>query len=107
MNGKGIRRDIERVVCVLPIQAEAIPRWEVTCPKGKMVIKPCSKRSMISKRSYVVRNGGDPLPNLIHPLMTKGMMIIGKGQGFHQVKPFLMKRSTTINADIKARLIKA
>ena len=47
MNGKGIRRDIKRVVCVLPIQAEAIPRWEVTCPKGKMVIKPYSRRSMI------------------------------------------------------------
>ena len=47
MNGKGIRRDIKRVVCVLPIQAEAIPRWEVTCPKGKMVIKPYSRRTMI------------------------------------------------------------
>ena len=47
MNGKGIKRDIKRVVCVLPIQAEAILGWEVTCPKGKTIIKPYSRRLMI------------------------------------------------------------
>ena len=43
---KGIERDIDRVVCVLPIQAEAILGQEAMCPKGKTIIKLCSKRLM-------------------------------------------------------------
>ena len=46
MKGKGIGKDIERVVYELPIQAEAILGWEVTCPKGKIVTKPRSRRLM-------------------------------------------------------------
>ena len=46
LNRKEIGRDIERVVYILPIQAEAILEWEVTCLKGKTVIKPRSGRLM-------------------------------------------------------------
>ena len=83
LNGKGIERNIERVVCVLPIQAEAILWWEVTCSKGKTKIKPSSKRLMTYKRNHIVRNGSGPLPVQICPLMMKGTTIIGKGQEPH------------------------
>ena len=54
-----------------------------------------------------MRNGSGPIPVLIRPLMMKRTTIIGKGKEHHQVKPFLMKKSTTKNADTKARLVKA
>ena len=107
LNGKEIRTNVERVVYVLPIQVEAILGWKVTCPKGKTKIKPSSKRLMTYKRNHIVGNGSGPLLVQIRPLMMKGTTIIGKGQEIHQAKPFLMKKSTTINANTKARLVKA
>ena len=35
LSRKEIVKDIERVVCTLPIQAEATLKWEVTYLKGK------------------------------------------------------------------------
>ena len=37
----------------------------------------------------------------------KGDDNIGKGQEPHQVRPFLMRKSTTINADTKLRPVRA
>ena len=44
LSGKEIVRDIERVVCTLPIQAKATLKWEVTYLKGKTATKPCNWR---------------------------------------------------------------
>ena len=57
------------------------------------------------KRNYVVCNRGVPL--LVQILVMKGTTIIGKGQELHQVKPFLMRKSTTIKEDTKVRPVKA
>ena len=54
-----------------------------------------------------MRNGSGPLLVLIRPLMMKGTTIISKGQELHQVKPFLMQKSITINANTKASLVEA
>ena len=46
MNRKGIKRNIERVVCKLPIQVEATLKGKVMHLKGKTIINPCSERLM-------------------------------------------------------------
>ena len=46
LNMKEIGKDIERVACIPPIQAEAALEGEVTYPKGKTIIKPCNERLM-------------------------------------------------------------
>ena len=46
LNMKETGKDIERVVCIPPVQVKAALKGEVTYPKGKMIIKPCSGRSM-------------------------------------------------------------
>ena len=43
-----------------------------------------------------MRNGDTP--SSVQILVMKGMTIIGKGQELHQVRPFLTRKSTTINA---------
>ena len=40
LNGKKTKTNIERVVYEPPIQAKAVLRRGVTCPKGKTIIKP-------------------------------------------------------------------
>ena len=44
LSGKEVVRDIERVLCTLPIKAEATLEWEVTYLKGKIATKSCSWR---------------------------------------------------------------
>ena len=46
LNGKKTRTNIERVVYEPPIQAKAVLRRGVTCPKGKTTIKPYSGKLM-------------------------------------------------------------
>ena len=46
LNVKEIGKNIERVVCTPPIQAEATLKGEVTYPKGKTIIKPCKGKLM-------------------------------------------------------------
>ena len=70
-----------------------------------MTIKPYSGKLITLKRNYDVRN--ESVPPQVRMLVRKAMTIIGKGQELHQVRLFLMRKSTTINAAIKVRPVKA
>ena len=52
-----------------------------------------------------MRNGNALLP--VRILVRKVTTITDKGQEPHQVRPFLMRKSTTIDADTKVHPIKA
>ena len=70
-----------------------------------MTIKPYSGKLITLKRNYDVRNESIPPP--VRMLVRKAMTIIGKGQELYQVRPFLMRKSTTIDAATKVRPVKA
>ena len=52
-------------------------------------------------------NGSEFLSVLIFPLMMKRMISIGEGREFHKARLSPMIKSTIINVDTKARLVKA
>ena len=70
-----------------------------------MTIKPYSGKLITLKRNYDVRN--ESIPPSVQILVRKATTIIGKGQELHQVRPFLMRKSTTIDAATKVRPVKA
>ena len=47
------------------------------------------------------------LPVLIYPLMMKKMINIGEDRELHQARLSLTMKSTIINVDTRARLVKA
>ena len=49
---------------------------------------------------------GSPLLAPIYPLMRKRMSVIGEDQELPQVKPSPMKKSSVMNGDIRARLVR-
>ena len=54
-----------------------------------------------------MHSGDKLLPVLICPLMMKRMISIGEGREFHKARLSPMIKSTIINVDTKARLVKA
>ena len=54
-----------------------------------------------------MHSGDKLLPVLICPLMMKRMISIGEGREFHKARLSPMIKSTIINIDTKARLVKA
>ena len=58
LSGKEIIRDIKRVVCTLPIQAEATLEWEVTYLKSQTATNPCSwkKKLRCAQRKWTPSN---------------------------------------------------
>ena len=54
-----------------------------------------------------MHSGDKLLPVLIYPLMMKMMISIGEGREFHKARLSPMIKSTIINVDTKARLVKA
>ena len=60
---------------------------------------------MTKKRNYDVRNES-ALP-LVQTQVRKVMTITDKGQEPHQVRPFLIRKSTAIDVDTKAHPVKA
>ena len=54
-----------------------------------------------------MHSGDKLLPVLICPLMMKRMISIGEGREFHKARLSPMIKSTLINVDTKARLVKA
>ena len=49
---------------------------------------------------------GGPLPVSTYPLMRRRMSVTGGDQELPQVKPSPMKKSSVINGDIRARLVR-
>ena len=54
-----------------------------------------------------MHSGNEPPPVLICPLMMKRMIIIGKDREPHQVRLSPTMKSTLINVDTRAHLVKA
>ena len=45
-NVKEIGKNIEKAVCIPPIQVEATFKGEATSPTSEVIIKPCNEKSM-------------------------------------------------------------
>ena len=54
-----------------------------------------------------MHNGNKLPPVLIRPLMMRRMIVIDEGRELHQAKLSLTMKSTTINVETKACLVKA
>ena len=61
----------------------------------------------LKKRSCAVHSGNEFLPVLIYPLMMRRMIVIDEGRELHQAKLSLTMKSTAINVETKACLVKA
>ena len=59
------------------------------------------------KKKLRMHNGNKLPLVLIHPLMMRRMTVINEGRELHQAKLSLTMKSTIINVETRARLVKA
>ena len=97
---------IEKVACTPLILVGVTLELEVTSLRSR-ITEPCKGRLTIKRRSYAMHDEDELPPSLSPFLMVRRTAVIDVDQGLLLMSLSHMKRNTTLNIDIRARLVEA